>query len=155
MKVMAPALTFALSLLGCSTAMLPLQPPGTADEAAIRRLEERERVAVLYRDTEPLLQLWSEQLVVNAPSNQISADRAAVLSLIRQGLIHYSAFERRIERLRIDGDIAIVMGGETIQPTGNAQQTSPTVQRRFTHVWKKEAGVWRLVARHANTVARP
>jgi ketosteroid isomerase-like protein len=71
---------------------------------------------------------------------------------MRKGLIHYSSFERRIERLRIDGDIALVTGGETIQPIGDAPQAGQTVQRRFTHVWKKEAGAWRLVARHANII---
>ena len=97
--------------------------------------------------------VWSEQLVVNAPSNRISADRDTVLNLMRQGLIHYSSFERRIERLRVDGDIAIVMGAETIMPVGNSPQAGQTVQRRFTHVWKKEAGAWRLVVRHANVIA--
>jgi ketosteroid isomerase-like protein len=99
--------------------------------------------------------VWSERLVVNAPSNQISSDREVVLNLMRQGLIHYARFERRIERLRIDGDIALVMGGETIEAIGNSPQAGQTVQRRFTHVWKKEAGGWRLVARHANIVPPP
>jgi ketosteroid isomerase-like protein len=112
-------------------------------------------MGVLNRDTEALLRLWSEQLIVNAPSNQISSDRSVVLNLMRQGLIHYALFERRIERLRIDDGIAIVMGGETIQPTGHAPQAGQTVQRRYTHIWKKESGTWRLVARHANIIPRP
>jgi ketosteroid isomerase-like protein len=29
------------------------------------------------------------------------------------------------------------------------------LQRRFTHVWRKTSGTWRLVARHANDIARP
>src|SRR6185295_4933996 len=102
-----------------------------------------------------LQRVWSEGLVVNTPSNQISPDREVVLNLVRQGLIDYARFERRIERLRIDGDIAIVMGGETIEAIGSSPQAGQTVQRRFTHVWKKEAGTWRLVARHANLIARP
>lgn len=154
MKGTALALPLVLLLLGCATARLANQPD-TTDEATIRLLEEQERVAVLNRDTAALVQLWSEQLIVNAPSNQVSSDRSVVLNLMRQGLIHYSLFERRIERLRIDDDIAFVMGGETIQPIGNAPQAGQTVQRRFTHVWKKETGVWRLVARHANIIPRP
>jgi len=27
------------------------------------------------------------------------------------------------------------------------------VQRRFTNIWKKEPGAWRLYARHANVIA--
>jgi ketosteroid isomerase-like protein len=152
MKDAALALSLVLSLLGCTTAKLADQAQDTTDEATVRLLEEQERVGVLNRDTAVLQRVWSEQLIVNAPSNQISSDREVVLNLVRQGLIHYSSFERRIERLRIDGDIALVMGGETIQPIGNAPQTGQVVQRRFTHVWKKEGNTWRLVARHANTI---
>lgn len=155
MKGTALTLLLASLFLGCTSARLANQPQDTTDEASIRLLEERERVGVLNRDTAALMQVWSEQLLVNTPSNQVSIDRGVVLNLMRQGLINYSLFERRIERLRIDGDIAIVMGGETIQPIGNTPQAGQTLLRRFTHVWKNEAGVWRLVARHANIIPRP
>jgi len=145
----------SMLLLGCSTAGPATPAPGGDDEAAIRRLEEEERLGVLRRDLSVLQRVWSERLVVNTPSNQISSDREVVLDLMRRGLIDYARFERRIERLRIDGDIAFVMGGETIEAIGNSPQAGQTVQRRFTHVWKKEAGTWRLVARHANIMARP
>ena len=154
MKSAALALPLIVSLLGCTSGRLSGQEQNTTDEAAIRLLEEQERAGVLNRDTAVLQRVWSEQLIVNAPSNQISPNREVVLNLVRQGLIHYSSFERRIERLRIDGDIALVMGGETIQPMGDASQTAQVVQRRFTHVWKNEAGTWRLVARHANIIPK-
>ena len=92
---------------------------------------------------------------MNSPLNRVSSDRAVALNMVHQGLIHYSVFDRTIEHLRIDGDLAFVMGAETIQPTGNAPQAGRTVQRRFTHVWKKRAGVWRMVARHANVIPPP
>ena len=154
MKATALALPLVLALLGCSTAIPADQARDASDEATIRLLEEQERAGVLARDTAALERVWSEQLIVNAPSNQVSSDRGVVLNLMRQGLIHYSLFERRIEWLRVDGDLAIVMGAETIQPIGSAPQAGQTVQRRFTHVWKKEAGVWRLVARHANIIPK-
>lgn len=155
MKREASALLLVLALLGCTT-VPPANPlQATSDETTIRLLEEQERLGVLNRDIAALQQVWSEQLIVNAPSNQVSSDRKVVLNLVRQGLIDYSLFERRIERLHIDGDIAFVMGGETVQPISNAPNAGPTSQRRFTHVWKREAGVWRLVARHANIIPRP
>jgi len=148
----ASALLLAMAVLGCTTVPQANLPQATSDETAIRRLEEQERLGVLNRDIAVLEQMWSEQLIVNAPSNQVSSDRKIVLNLVRQGKIHYSLFDRRIEQLRIDGDIAIVMGGETVQASGNTSQAGQTSQRRFTHVWKKEAGAWRLVARHANII---
>jgi ketosteroid isomerase-like protein len=138
--------------LGCTTA-----PPlmSNLDEAAIRALEERERVGVLNRDTAALEQVWSERLAVNTPASQVSPDRNAVLNRMRQGLIHYSRFERRIELLRVQGNIAVVMGGETVHVTGAAPMAGQTVERRFSHIWRKEGDVWRLVARHANVISPP
>lgn len=155
MKASAVALPLVLFLLGCSVASATRQTPAADAEAMIRHLDEEERVAVLQRDTMALHRLWSEHLMVNAPSNQVAANRSVVLGILRQGMINYSRFERRIERLLIEGDIAFVMGSETIQPAGGSPQAGQTVERRFTHVWRNEQGVWRLVARHANNLPRP
>lgn len=144
-----------LLLLGCATAMpapsAEIRPVG--NEAAIRALEEAERLGVLNQDFPALEAIWSEHFMVNSPFNQVAPHRAVVLEIFRQGLADYSSFDRRIEQIRFDGDIAIVMGGETVQPTGNAPQAGQTVQRRFTHIWKHEDGSWRLIARHANNIA--
>lgn len=115
----------------------------------IRSLEEQERTAVLNRDSGTLERIWGPEFIVNSPLNQISPNRAMVLDLVRRGLIHYSAFERRIEEIRIIENTAIVMGGETVQPAAGGARA---VQRRFTHFWQRDAGSWRLVARHANDI---
>jgi ketosteroid isomerase-like protein len=145
---------FLLLLLGCATASPAnrLAVDLTGAEATIRSLEEQERLAVLNQDAQALQRLWSERFIVNSPLNQIAPNRSVVLDLLQQGLIRYSSFERRIEQIRLDGDVAIVMGGETVQPIGNAPLAGQTLQRRFTHMWKHEQGAWRLVARHANNV---
>ena len=144
------AVLLALALWGCATAVP--NTPSAGEEALIRGLEEQERTAVLNRDSVRLQQIWAPEFIVNSPFNQISPNRAVVLDLVRRGLIHYSAFERRIEELRIIGNTAIVMGSETVQSVGAA---GPPVQRRFTHLWQRDAASWRLVARHANNIAVP
>jgi ketosteroid isomerase-like protein len=146
------ALIVLLSLLGCVATALGPTMSGAPDDVVIRDLEEQERLAVLKRDSQALQRLWAEEFIVNAPMNQISPNRAVVLDLIRQGRIHYSTLERRIEQLRVTGDLAVVMGGETVQPIVTAAGAAPPVQRRFTHIWRREAGAWRLIARHANNV---
>ena len=59
----------------------------------------------------------------------------------------------------IDGDFAIIMGSETLVPVSSAPAAGLTagrkVVRRFTNVWKREAGAWRLYWRHANVIATP
>jgi hypothetical protein len=45
---------------------------------------------------------------------------------------------------------------ETVQPIGDAPSAGlvagQIIKRRFTNVWKNEAGTWRLFARHANVI---
>jgi len=71
-----------------------------SEEDVIRQLEEQERQAVLQQDLAALERLWAEEFIVNNPQNQISPSRDAVLALVRQGLIRYKSFERRLEEAR-------------------------------------------------------
>jgi ketosteroid isomerase-like protein len=125
----------------------------TADERAIRALEEKEATAVLQQDVATLEQLMSERYIVNNPQNGVTPDRAGVLDRVRKGLIRYSSFERHIEAIRIDGDIAIVMGSEKVVPIGAAPRAGHTVLRRYTNIWKRSGATWRGIARHANVVS--
>ena len=131
------------------------QTSASGEEAVIRSLEERVISRLLKRDTLALSDLWSEHFVVNAPANRVAPNRSAVFGLIREGMINYSSFESTIEFIRVDGDLAIVMGAETVKPIGKAPMAGQTVKRRFTHIWQKDDDGWRLVARHANLLARP
>jgi hypothetical protein len=46
------------------------------------------------------------------------------------------------------------MGAETVRPIGKAPLAGQTVKRRFTNIWSREGGTWRLIARHANVIPR-
>jgi ketosteroid isomerase-like protein len=77
------------------------------------------------------------------------------MALVHRGVINFSSFERAIEFIRVDGDLGIIMGVETIRPVGDAPMAGQTVRRRFTNIWRKEAGTWRLFVRHANVIPSP
>jgi hypothetical protein len=47
----------------------------------------------------------------------------------------------------------IVMGFETVVPVSPGAAAPPSIPRRFTNIWKKEGGTWRMIARHANVIA--
>jgi ketosteroid isomerase-like protein len=120
-----------------------------SDEESVRSLDDQERFATLNRDLPALERLWSEQFTVNAPNNQVVVGRSAVLdTFVRAGIINFSSFERQIEFIRVDGDFAVIMGAETVQPKVDAPSAGlvagQTIQRRFTNIWKREADAWRL-----------
>jgi len=82
--------------------------------------------------------------------------RAVLDTFVRAGVVNFSMFERQIEFIRADGSFVIIMGLETVQPIGDAPSAGlvagQIIKRRFTNVWKNEAGTWRLFARHANVI---
>jgi ketosteroid isomerase-like protein len=150
-------ITASLLFLSCVATYAGAQAPGrdSVIEATIRALDNQERIAALNQDFAALERLWSEHFLVNAPSNQIMPNRKAVLDWFRRGMTARSSYERSIEHIRVDGDIAIVMGLETLTPISNAPLAGQTVRRRFTNIWKKEGDAWRLWARHANVIPAP
>jgi hypothetical protein len=90
-----------------------------ADEETVRSLDDQERKAVLDRNYAPLEHLWCEQLTVNSPANNVVIGRQDVLARVQKSAV-YSSFERKIEFIRIDGNFAVIMGAETVQPIGDA-----------------------------------
>jgi hypothetical protein len=128
------------------------------DEVTVRSLDDQERVAALQRDTTALDRLWSDQFAVNAPNNKVVVGKRAVLdAFVHSGIINFSSFERQIEFIRVDRDFAFIMGLETLVPLSDAPaaglKAGQPTHRRFTNIWRREAGTWRLYARHANVIA--
>lgn len=120
-------------------------------EAEIRNLEQTEVKAVLEKDSGMLLKLWDKDYVVNSPDNVVvfpgknTLDRP-VLKRTRVSLT------REVEQVIIKGDIVFSMGNETVIATGDDKLTGKTVKRRYTNIWMKKDGLWKLVARHANVI---
>lgn len=123
-----------------------------SDEAMIRKHEDMEREAILKSDTAELSRLMSRKVVVQNPENAIVGFRQ-VIDRIKGGKINYSMFERQIEHVAFINGIAVVMGLETLIPQGTTQNAGKTVKRRFTNIWTKEEGNWKLTARQATIVS--
>lgn len=136
-------------ILGASSASGQSIKQKTAIEQEIRKLDIAHADAVLRGDLAALDKLWTEDFRVNNPFNEIDkADR------IRTGAVTYSSFERVPESVLIHGDTVIVMGGETVVPKGNSPDAGKTIKRRYTNIWMKRKGQWRLVARHASVICQ-
>ena len=118
-----------------------------AIEQEVRRLDLAHADAVLRGDLAAMDKLWTKDFKVNNPFNEVDkADR------IRTGAVTYSSFERVPETVLVHGDTVIVMGRETVVPKGNSPDAGQTINRRYTNIWMKREGRWRLVARHASVI---
>ncbi len=124
----------------------------SAREVEIRRLENIEREAVLKGDSAALFdKVWSTNMVVNTPANVVGTVEGTKQQL-RRGSLNYSSFERNIEKITFDDNIAIVMGSEIIKPQGTQPNAGKTVTRRFTNIWKLSNNIWSIIARQATII---
>ncbi len=123
-------------------------------EQTIRKLELAESDAVVRSDVATLEKLWAENFTVNNPNNQVSKGRKEVIARVRSGLLNYSSFVREIESVGFYRDTVIVMGLETIVPSGASADAGKTIRRRYTNIWMKRKGKWLLTVRHANVICQ-
>ena len=120
------------------------------DEKEIRRLDQLESTSIYKADTVTLLKLWAKDYVVNNPYGEI-VTVPQILGFIRSGQIDYSTVERVVERVTFTQNIAIIMGHEIVTPQNLTNNAGKIVTYRYTHIWIKTNGQWRLTARQATT----
>jgi len=121
-------------------------------DAEIRKIDLAEAEAILRNDAPAAAAFYDEDIVVNNPRYTVTNGKQALMALIKNGSIHYTSFVREIEKIRFQGDMAIVMGKETVKPDGNTPGAGQTLLRRYTNIWMKKNGKWLLIARHANII---
>jgi hypothetical protein len=121
-------------------------------ESEIRRMENLERESVLKGDSTALFDhIWSPNMIINTPANVVGTVEGTKAHF-RSGDLNYLSFERAIEKISFNDNVAIVMGGEVIKPQGKQMNAGKTVTRRFTHVWLYKNNSWSIIARQATIV---
>jgi len=121
-------------------------------ETEIRRMENLERESVLKGDSVALFdKIWSPKMRVNSTANIVGTVEGTKAHL-RSGDLNYLSFERNIEKITFNDNVAVVMGGEIIKPQGHQVNAGKTVSRRFTHVWLYKNNQWSLIARQATII---
>jgi len=120
-------------------------------EKEIRKLEQIEVQAVLAKDTNTLKKIWDKDLVVNNPANKVVLANANPVDrpVLKQPR---TSFTREVEHIAVRGNIVFSMGSETVVPAGDLPKSGKTVKRRYTNIWLKVDGDWKMVARHANEI---
>ena len=116
-------------------------------QTEVRTLDSLHAAAVLSGDLKEMDKYWTEDFMVTNPFNEIDkADR------IRTGTVTYASFQRISEAIKVHGKTAIVMGKEIVVPKGKSPDAGKTINRRYTNIWMKRKGQWRLVARQASII---
>ncbi len=120
------------------------------DDMEIRKLEKLWTELLDKGDTTSLLEIWSENYVVNNPNGKIVTPKEIVA--LMKGGHKFPAVKRIIENITFNQDIAIVMGKELQQPSNMNPNSEEWIPRRFTNVWIKTKSGWHLAARQSSKV---
>jgi len=116
-------------------------------ETEVRKLDSLHAAAVLSGDLNEMDKYWTDDFMVTNPFNEIDrADR------IRNGTVTYASFQRICEAVQIHENVAILMGKEIVVPKGKSPDAGKTINRRYTNIWMKINGQWKLVARQASVI---
>ncbi|WP_159468356.1 nuclear transport factor 2 family protein [Dyadobacter sp. 3J3] len=118
----------------------------------IRSLEGLEREAFIKKDTTKLFGLWSSAIVVTNPDNSLEtlSDIKMDFSRNPKSIV---PFDRIIEKITINENVAVVMGYETTTAQMTSDNHQKSLTRRFTNIWMKTGGGWKLTARQATNIS--
>lgn len=122
-----------------------------AQEDSVRQqVELAERTgghAAATKDFATVEKYWSPQMLVNSPGNTVLT-RDQVFAAIREDKLRYSNYTNEVEAFHTYGDIAVVMGHETLVPD-TGPEAGTKLYRRYTDVWQRTNGSWMQIARQA------
>src|SRR5262245_57809599 len=125
---MKPSLKFLISSV-CLAFIFNFAFAQDPKETEIRRMENLERESVLKGDSAVLFdKIWSSNMIVNTPANVVGTVEGTKAHL-RSGDLNYLSFERNIEKITFNDNVAVVMGGEVIKPRGHQVNAGKTVSR--------------------------
>lgn len=115
----------------------------------ITRLEDLQVTYLLRGDIDAMQRRWSKDYTVN---NAFDVVVNANEGRVRKGLTTYAQFDRIIETIRVHGRTVIVMGSETVVPSGKSVNAGRTINRRFTDIWMNVRRKWLLFGRQASVI---
>ncbi len=108
---------------------------------------------MLKEDTAALKKIYDTDVIVNAPFNAVTSGSSVIFHLVHTGFIKLSAFNIKIEKVLINGGVAVTMGSETITFDKNSTNPKPVNYSAAIHACvPKRRGSWKLIARHANEI---
>ena len=116
-----------------------------AVEQAIRKLDNERIQAQIHADAAALERIYADDLIGVGPSGTVRT-KPQVIADFTSGDLRFQSITTDDVQVRVYGNAAV----ETGRSTMNGQDKGKTVPRdtRFTRVWIKQQGRWRLVANH-------
>lgn len=134
-------------------AALPAAGLSASSEAEIVATQEEARQALLRGDVSTLDTLWGDEFTSITATGQVRT-KAQMLEAFKTGQMKYISLEYDELRIRVYGNTAVMTGRARGAGVRNGMQLPASPHgTRFTQVFVKRRGGWKLVAHQATTVA--
>ncbi|HSF16138.1 MAG TPA: nuclear transport factor 2 family protein [Vicinamibacteria bacterium] len=130
-----------------STLLLLMAVQSSDDKAELVRLEEVWNIAHLEGDASTLERLWADEFTVTVPRMPVMP-RAEAVGVARSNRIKFSKYETSEVAVEIFGNAAVVRG--RMRRSRSRGDQSIEDEWRFTKVYVKREGTWKVVAFHAS-----
>jgi len=128
------------------------KPREDADRVELLRLETLWNAAHQAGDAEALDRIWAHDLEVAVPKMPVMT-KSDALRFFKSARMKFSRYQTSELRLRIYDRAAVVTG--RLQRSRTMKGREMDDDWRFTKVYVKRAGQWRVVAFHASEAAQP
>ena len=142
---------FAFFILSFVLVAPPVAQAQSADSLALVRLEAEWNRAHVQADTAALNRLWDPSMSVTVPEMP-PMSKDDLLRFWRSGRSTITRYDTEDIAVRLLGDAAVVTGRLRRERNFNGQVVGD--DWRFTKVYSKRDGAWRVVAYHASVAAK-
>jgi ketosteroid isomerase-like protein len=147
---------FAIAVVAFSAAAIAsgqeqgaIRDPKSIAEQVIRKLDNERIQAQIHADVAALERIYADDFIGVGPSGTVRT-KPQVISDFTSGDLRFQSITTDDVRVRVYGNAAVETGLSTMngQDKGNAVPHDT----RFTRVWVKQHGSWRLVANHYSSI---
>ena len=114
-------------------------------EQAIRRLDDERIQAQVHADATALDRIYADDFIGVGPSGTVRTKPQVIADFTSHDLKFQSITTEEVQ-VRVYGNTAVETGRSTM--TGQDKGKDVPRDTRFTRVWVKQQGRWRLVANH-------
>jgi len=142
------------SLLLLAAVSAHAQPQSQSERAAveqIRKLDQERIQAQVHADSVALDRIYADDFIGIGPSGAVRTKKE-VLADFASGSLKFQSIVTDEVRIRVYGDAAVETGLSTMK--GQDSEKVVPEENRFTRVWIKQGGRWRLVANHYSNLAK-
>lgn len=124
--------------------------------AQVLAINERMNDAVLAGDVSVFKEFMSDDLVLNDPRNNISR-KQDLLGLYGSGASMYREVSATVDYAGVHNDLVVIMGTESTvfetPPPGTSWRPGDTISRRYTNIYRNEAGSWKLIVKQSTVIS--